>query len=103
MIEPDSKDWTWVLDRTCTECRFDASACRAAGVPELIRENARTWRHLLGNGAVRAGRPDAATWSALEYACHVRDVYGRYHGRVALMLAEDDPLFPNWDQDACRR
>ncbi len=100
MIEPDTKDWTWVLGRPCTECGFDASACRVADVPELIRENSRTWRRLLGDGAVRAGRPDAATWSVLEYACHVRDVYGRYHGRVALMLAEDDPLFPNWDQDA---
>lgn len=66
----------------------------------VIRENARTWRHLLANRAVRAGRPGAATWPSLEYACHVRDVYRRYHGRVALMLAEDDALFPSWDQDA---
>ncbi len=48
---------------------------------------------------MRPGRPDDATWSALEYACHVRDVYRRYTARVGLMLAQDDPLFPNWDQD----
>ncbi len=88
-----------MLGRPCTECGFDASACRVADVPELIRENSRTWGRLLGDGAVRAGRPDAATWSVLEYACHVRDVYGRYHGRIRLMGAEEDPLFPNWDQD----
>ncbi len=96
---PDSKDWTWVLDRPCPECRFDASRCEASGVPALVRENASTWRRLMGKGAIRAGRPDPATWSSLEYACHVRDVYRRYKARVELMLADEDPLFPNWDQD----
>lgn len=23
-IEPDTKDWTWVLDRPCPECGFEA-------------------------------------------------------------------------------
>ncbi|HEY5013683.1 MAG TPA: DinB family protein, partial [Acidimicrobiia bacterium] len=26
MITPDTKDWTWVLERPCPECGFDASA-----------------------------------------------------------------------------
>ncbi len=30
----------------------------------------------------------------------MRDVYRRYEARVDLMLTEDGPLFPNWDQDA---
>jgi hypothetical protein len=47
-----------------------------------------------------AERPSPDRWSALEYACHVRDVYRIYDERLALMLAEDDPTFPNWDQDA---
>ena len=38
-------------------------------------------------------------WSPLEYACHVRDVCELFDRRLALMLAEDDPLFENWDQD----
>ena len=38
-------------------------------------------------------------WSPLEYACHVRDVFRLYDERLRLMLAETDPLFPNWDQD----
>ena len=45
-------------------------------------------------------RPDDSTWSKLEYAAHVRDVFRIYLYRLGLMLAEDDPLFPNWDQDA---
>jgi hypothetical protein len=65
-----------------------------------VRANAKEWRRLLDAGAIHATRPDDATWSPLEYACHVRDVYRRYDARLALILAEDDPLFPNWDQDA---
>jgi hypothetical protein len=42
-------------------------------------------------------RPDQ--WAPLEYACHVRDVCTLYEQRLGLMLSEDDPLYPNWDQD----
>jgi hypothetical protein len=99
MIVPDDKDWTWVLDRGCPECGFDASTCPAGAVPDLLRANATSWQELLREGAVRPGRPRESTWSSLEYACHVRDVYARYAQRIELMLTEDDPLYPNWDQD----
>ena len=45
-------------------------------------------------------RPTSVTWSPLAYACHVRDVCDVFRCRIALVLAEDDPTFPNWDQDA---
>ena len=45
-------------------------------------------------------RPSPAQWSALEYGCHVRDVFRLFDERLRLMLAEDDPQFANWDQDA---
>ena len=89
-----------MLERRCAECGFDVSTLAAAAVPGLIRDNVLAWRRLLDQGAIRAGRPDDATWSPLEYACHVRDVYRRYEARVDLMLTKDDPLLPNWDQDA---
>jgi hypothetical protein len=38
-------------------------------------------------------------WSPSEYGCHVRDVFRLFDFRLELMLAEDDPMFPNWDQD----
>src|SRR5690606_6043354 len=44
-------------------------------------------------------RPDPTTWSPLEYACHVRDVFDVFDGRLHLMLDHDDPAFDNWDQD----
>jgi hypothetical protein len=101
-IVPDDKDWTWVLERPCSECGFDASTVRAADVAELVRANARAWARLLvaaPAGELRRRRRDDR-WSALEYACHVCDVCALYRYRLGLMLDEDDPLFPNWDQDA---
>ena len=100
MIVAEDKDWTWVLDRACPECGFDASACPPEAVAGLTRESADAWSALLKGGNIRAGRPTASTWSSLEYACHVRDVFRRFDQRIALMQREDDPLFPNWDQDA---
>ena len=47
----------------------------------------------------RADRPSDDRWSPLEYGCHVRDVYRLYRYRLQLMLDEDDPTYPNWDQD----
>jgi hypothetical protein len=46
-----------------------------------------------------AVRPAPHIWSALEYACHVRDVHRIFGERLRMMLAVDDPLFENWDQD----
>lgn len=99
VVVADDEDWTWVLDRPCPACGFDASTCPRTEVAGLVRANAARWRELHEEGRIVAGRPDPATWSPLEYACHVRDVYRRYDQRMALMGDEDDPLYPNWDQD----
>ncbi|MFC8718106.1 DinB family protein [Kitasatospora sp. NPDC057198] len=104
MITPDTKDWTWVLERPCADCGLDTPAVAFEAVPGMIRANAGAWVALLGaDGGERAGlaeRPAAGVWSPLEYACHVRDVFRLFDVRLRLMLAEDDPLFANWDQDA---
>jgi hypothetical protein len=97
-IEPDTKDWTWVLERPCPECGFDASATPTTEVAGRIRANAVAWVSLLAGPP--APRPSPDVWSPLEYACHVRDVYGRYDHRISLMMTQSSPLFPNWDQDA---
>ncbi len=97
-IAPDTKDWTWVLDRPCPECGFDATEVEPAGIGAAIRGNAEEWQQVLAAPGA-ATRPQPEVWSPTEYACHVRDVHRVFGGRVALMLAEDDPRFPNWDQD----
>jgi hypothetical protein len=64
----------------------------------MILANAAAWPEALaGPRAAYRRQPDK--WSPLEYGCHVRDVFRLYDYRLGLMLTEDDPLFPNWDQD----
>jgi len=98
-ITPDTKDWTWVLRRPCPECGFDAQSFPRAAVPEMIMMNAAAWPEVLTGPGDPRTRPAPGTWSALEYGCHVRDVFRRFDERLNLMLTQDDPLFPNWDQD----
>lgn len=99
-IEPDAKDWTWVLQRPCEECGFDVIDLDPRHVPRLVRDNVGDWSRILaGPGDVVTARPSPDRWSALEYACHVRDVFRLFDRRLGWMLDQDDPLFPNWDQD----
>jgi hypothetical protein len=98
-ISPDVKDWTWVLKRKCPDCGFDSAAVAARDVAQLLRENAAAWPAVLQRNDVTE-RPDVATWSALEYAAHVRDVFRIFTVRLALMLDSDEPHFDNWNQDA---
>jgi DUF971 family protein len=98
-IEPDTKDWTWVLSRPCPECGFDPTEVAVEDLAELFHINTRGWYGVLDD-ADAAVRPAPHIWSRLEYACHVRDVHRLFGERVTLMLEQDDPLFANWDQDA---
>jgi 2-polyprenyl-3-methyl-5-hydroxy-6-metoxy-1,4-benzoquinol methylase len=99
MIEPDTKDWTWVLAERCPDCGFDAASVEPARLGDLIRDNARGFVAVLAQPGATV-RPDDATWSSLEYACHVRDVNRKFSERLGLILDEDEPRFANWDQDA---
>ncbi|RKR76641.1 DinB family protein [Frondihabitans australicus] len=98
-ITPDTKNWTWVLEKPCTECGYDAAKVAFRDVPGLVRENAAQWPARLAEPDARL-RPDDDTWSPLEYGAHVRDVFRIFDTRLALMLGEDAPTFANWDQDA---
>jgi hypothetical protein len=97
-IEPDTKDWTWVLDRPCPECGFDAASVERSGLGAAIRANAEEWQQVLA-APEAARRPEPTVWSPTEYAAHVRDVHRVFGGRLALMLGRDEPTFANWDQD----
>jgi hypothetical protein len=97
-IIPDDKDWTWVLAKPCAECGLDTSAIEATNVADMILANAQAWQAVLQRVDVHV-RPKPDTWSPLEYACHVRDVFDLYDMRLHLMLNQDAPTFPNWNQD----
>jgi hypothetical protein len=98
-IEPDTKDWTWVLQRRCEQCGAEVAGETPATVAALVRGAIPRWEAVLRRRDA-AERPDEGTWSPLEYAAHVRDVFGVFRARLVLMLAEDGPTFADWDQDA---
>ena len=97
-IEPDNKNWTWVLERPCPDCAYDASAVVLRDIGMSIRDIASQWEViLLHPGATK--RPVENVWSPSEYGCHVRDVMRMADFRLELMTTEDDPMFTNWNQD----
>jgi hypothetical protein len=98
-IVPDAKDWTWVLARPCPECGFDASSFAREDVAPMVRDSVGRWQAILARADVLL-RPTDDIWSPLEYGCHVRDLFRISDGRIELMLDEDNPTFPNWDQNA---
>ncbi len=53
-ITPDTKDWTWVLQRPCPECGFDTRAFPVTAVPGMIMANAAAWRDALAGPESRA-------------------------------------------------
>ncbi|MGO9962781.1 MAG: DinB family protein [Acidimicrobiales bacterium] len=99
-IVPDSKDWTWVLERRCPECGFVSAELPRDQIAPMIRTNAVAWKDILADDPVRLRlREHDDRWSRLEYACHVRDVFRIFDERLHLMVTSDDPTFQNWDQD----
>lgn len=101
---PDTKDWTWVLDRTCDQCGYDSSTIARDQLGGRFRANAAAWRAVLKRGDIVARRPptpdgSSLVWSALEYGCHTRDVYDLVAERLKAMLKKSDPTFKDWDQN----
>jgi S-DNA-T family DNA segregation ATPase FtsK/SpoIIIE len=85
---------------SCEQCHFVSEDLAAEEAPGALRRAAREIRERLGTQLDAPGgverlrtRPDAETWSALEYAGHVRDVLLTQHGRVYQALVEDVPTF----------
>jgi DinB family protein len=95
----------WQSER-CPECAFDPSGVSAADLPGSVaalgrRYQAPLTRFLPGEDAsLLAARPLPGTWSALAYACHVRDVLSVFDARIARMLAEDAPELGWGDHEA---
>ncbi len=90
----------------CEECGLDVDSLSPADTATSLRSFAKRYRAPLtrflpsedGDVIVRQ-RPDPSTWSALEYACHVRDVFDVYTTRVQRTLVEDTPTFEPMDRD----
>jgi len=102
---PDTADWTWVLQRQCPDCGYDAPSFDRSELGAKVRSSAASWRQLLGRGDLVSERPPVPAgveprWSAVEYGAHCRDVWRLFGGRFEQMLRDDNPVFRNWDQNA---
>lgn len=90
----------------CDECGFDYEALSPQELPVAVRAFAKRYRAPLsrflpgedGDAVVRE-RPAPGTWSALEYAAHVRDVFASYDGWIRRCLTEDRPVLEGTPPD----
>ncbi|WP_402462996.1 DinB family protein [Isoptericola aurantiacus] len=98
-VAPDTKDWTWVIERPCPECGFEPDGLDPLAVGDAVRATLPRWRAALMRPDARR-RPAPQVWSTLEYGAHVRDVFRVFDARLSLMLSNDGAEFANWDQDA---
>lgn len=97
--DPDTKDWTWTLQRRCPDCGLAAGEVPLDEIANRAFVAGEEWVQILRSSPAVTARPAPDVWSPLEYGAHVRDVYRLFDQRLMLMLAEDDPAFANWDQD----
>ena len=100
-VTPDTKDWTWVLDRPCPDCGFAAGALDPAELPRVILATTPTLAAALRTPTAQS-RQVPGVWSPAEYVAHVVDVHEVMRERLRLILsaAGEPARFPNWDQDA---
>jgi len=87
------------MDR-CDSCRFVYADVDMAAIPARLTAFGTQYTALLlppdRSGAwfgILRTRPDEGVWSALEYACHVRDVFLVQRDRLYTVLMEDTPTF----------
>jgi hypothetical protein len=77
----------------CDVCGFEWDAVTAAQVPTRLRVAAAGYGVVLSSGDARLlPRPEPATWSAVEYSAHARDVMFNLRDRIVTGLAEDNPV-----------
>jgi hypothetical protein len=92
---------------TCPECGFAFERLAGADLVEAFTAFGRRYRTPLTRGLpgedlddLLRTRVTAKTWSALEYACHVRDALLVTEHRTERALHEDRPQFRPVDPDA---
>jgi hypothetical protein len=86
---------------TCTECGYDYESVPTDRLAGRLRDLGRRYREALAGAdePTARRRPAPGVWSALEYACHMRDVLLVQRDRAVLALVEDNPGFPRMYRD----
>jgi S-DNA-T family DNA segregation ATPase FtsK/SpoIIIE len=86
---------------SCEECGYEYESLDRGQIIGAIDSLAEGHRLLLASVTDERLRdhPRPASWSALEYGCHVRDVLRFQRDRVALAQVEDTPEFESMRRD----
>lgn len=86
---------------SCGECGYDYDSLSRSEIPIAVASLAQQHRLLLTSVAAERLRAHSrpASWSALEYGCHVRDVLRFQRDRVALAQVEMTPRFASMRRD----
>lgn len=80
------------MGERCDVCGFEWDAVRAGELPHRLVAAADGFRQVLQTAEPSlAVRSVPATWSVVEYGCHVRDVMLNLRDRIVLGLAQDNP------------
>jgi hypothetical protein len=92
------------VDGLCEQCGFNYGTGDLQGtVTLLVRQAAESAMALTKAAAgpdsnVVRLRPEPDVWSAIEYACHIRDVLEVQRLRIAQCLAEERPVYAPMDR-----
>jgi hypothetical protein len=100
---------SWDPPRTgwsCGECGFVYDDTDPTAVADATAAAGKRFRAPLTRGlkdedldALLRTRPEPDHWSALEYACHIRDVLALYDARIGRVITEDKPEFEAMGRD----
>jgi hypothetical protein len=92
---------------TCPECRFEYGPWTPSTIVEAWAGFGRRYGAPLLKGlpgedldVLARTRPAPDVWSALEYACHARDVFRTTSARVDLVMTTDRPTLEPFDPEA---
>ena len=85
----------------CHECGFVYEALARTDIAPSLRSLATRYDEVLKKHDPQAlhAHPLSDVWSALEYACHMRDVYRVQRERVLLALHDTEPAFAPMRRD----
>jgi DinB superfamily len=86
---------------TCAECGYTYESVPTVKLAGTLRDIGPRYRDALASAGASAARrrPEPTVWSALEYACHMRDVLLVQRDRAVVALVEDKPGFARMYRD----
>jgi S-DNA-T family DNA segregation ATPase FtsK/SpoIIIE len=86
---------------TCLECGFRSELVELDEISGRLRSLGPSFVGVLRgvDPALASRRPAPSVWSALEYACHVRDVFLIQRERAVLAQVQDNPRVARMNRD----